>query len=345
MQRDGWRLSLLAREALRNIFGSGSRMYALLALAVLTGAGSSAYIAMEATTLQQEVRALSEAGRNVVVFTALNNDAPASIDRHSCEALAGQRGVPHAGSLEAAGHLDVLPLGDHLPAMRASASLFPELGTVDMLIGHNLPAGSTETFIVRHQDEMAVAARARPYPQDLGTGASVTLPPLPKDSHTEKCVVMLDAYSDVDVAIPVIAAQLNVDGHPVTGEELLTATNEPVSDFLGRPTRWFPLLLGCLGAAATAITLRLRSSEIAVYRMSGTSPASIMVLLTFEALLVSGVAVFAAALASLVLLPHYLALTVPLLWGLALGGIWAITALLSSVDLAFRRPSDLAKDR
>lgn len=345
MQRDRWQLGLLAREAGRNVLGPGSRMLPVLALAVLAGAGSSAYVALETQALRQEVHDLAADGRNVLVFSALDDEAPARIGRHSCEALAGQPGIRYAGILEPAGEIDVLPVGARLPSQRASTTLFPELTGADLLVGPTLSDRARRPFLVLTGSGVATAVHAEPHPEDLGTGFSITLPPQRTDTTTEQCVVVLEELSDADTAIPAVASQLEVTGNPIAGTELLTATNDPVADYLQRPGRWLPLLLGLLGAAATAITNRLRVSEIAVYRMSGTSPTSVATLLTLEVLLLTGTAALSALVASVALSGHYLDPAVPTLWGLALAGTWALGALAGSLDLAARRPSDLAKDR
>lgn len=345
MQTDRWHLGMLAREAVRNVFGAGSRMLAVLVLAVLAGAGSSAYIALETEDLRQEIHDLAADGRNVLVFSALSNDAPTRIDRDSCEALAGQHGVRRAGMLEPAGELDVLPVGTRLPVQRASSTLFPELAGADLLVGRHLSDRAAVPFTVRAGEDLATAVHAEPHPEDLGTGSSITLPPRPGDTSGEQCVVVLDAFSDVETALPAVAAQLKVTVNPATGTELLSATNDPAADYLARSDRWLPLLLGLLGAIATAITTRLRASEIAVYRMSGTSPLSLMALLTFETLLIAGSAALSTAVAAFALSAHYLDPAVPILWGLALAGTWTLASLAASLDLALRRPNDLAKDR
>lgn len=345
MQRDSWQLGYLAREAIRNVFGVGSRMFVLVALAVLAGAGSSAFIALQTQAMRQEIHDLAAEGRNVLVFSALDNEAPTRIDRASCEALAEQHGIRHAGILEADEQLDVLPVGTRLPTQRASATLFPELTGADLLVGRNLSDRAPHPFTVRAGPDLATAVHAEHHPEDLGTGSSITLPPRPSDTAAARCVVVLDEFSDVDTALPAVAAQLKIDDNPATGAELLVATNDPITDYLQRADRWLPLLLGLLGAFATAITTRLRASEIAVYRMSGTAPVSVMSLLTLEILLVTGTAALSATAASLALSAHYLDPAVPILWGLALAGAWAVVALAASLDLALRRPTDLAKDR
>ncbi len=345
MTRDRWHLGLLAREAARNVFGSGSRLLAVVALAAFAGAGSSAYIALETETMRQEIHDLAADGRNVLVFSALSEDAPTRIERASCEALAEQHGIRHAGILEPAGEIDVQPVGTRLPTQRASTTLFPELTDADLLVGRNLSNRASRPFTVRAGQDLATAVHADPHPEDLGTRSSITLPPRPGDSTSKQCVVILDAFSDVTTALPAVAAQLKVSINPASGAELLTATSNPATDYLQRSDRWFPLLLGLLGAVATAITTRLRASEIAVYRMSGTSPVSVMTLLTFETLLIAGSAALSATAGSLALSAHYLDPAVPILWGLALAGTWAIATLAASLDLAVRRPTNLAKDR
>lgn len=200
-------------------------------------------------------------------------------------------------------------------------------------------------FTVRAGPDLATAVHAESHPEDLGTGSSITLPPRSSDTAAARCVVVLDEFSDVDTALPAVAAQLKIEDNPAAGAELLVATNDPIADYLQRADRWPPLLLGMLGAFATAITTRLRASEIAVYRMSGTAPVSVMSLLTLEILLVTGTAALSATAASLALSAHYLDPAVPILWGLALAGTWAVVALAASLDLALRRPTDLAKDR
>lgn len=345
LQRDHWRFGMLAREAVRNVFGAGSHMRAVLALAVVAGAGSSAYLGVGVASMRENVVDLAAKGRNVVVLSALDNNAPAAILRSSCEALAGERGIRYAGILEPAGELDVLPVGTRLPAQRASITLFPELADADLLIGPKLSQGALFPFYVWVGPELATAVYAGSHPSDLGTGYSITLPPRPSDTTSEKCVVVLNEFSDVSAALPAVASQLSVSMNAISGAELFTASSDPAIDYLQRPDRGLPLLLGLLGAIATAISTRMRASEIAAYRMSGTAPLAVMKLLTLESLLITGTATLSATAASLVMSSYFLDPSVPILWGLALAGTWAVAALAASLDLAIRRPSELAKDR
>jgi hypothetical protein len=367
VQRDRWHLGLLAREAGRNVAGRGSRMLPVLALAVLTGAGSTAFVALETQQLRTELADLAADGRGVLLVSAASPDAPARIDRASCEALTGQPGIARAGVLEPADRLDLLPVGTRLPAQRASTTLFPELAGADLLVGSALSDRTDGTFYVTtggsdgeggeggEGGEVTTAVHAGPHPEGLGSTFTITLPPDPGQPEATGCAVVLDELTDTAAALPAVTAQLGVTGNPVAAIEVLRATNDPAADYLDRTSRWLPVLLGLIGAVATAITTRLRASEIAVYRMSGTSPTSVMTLLAFESLLLAGTAAIAATAAALALTlagptgsggaGYFLDPTVPVLWGLALAGTWATATLFATTDLAVRRPDDLAKDR
>lgn len=345
MQRDQWRLGLLAREAFYNVFGVGSRMLVILGLAMLAGSGASVYHALEAQELHQEVQDLAAEGRNVLVFSRLAADEPAYIERASCEGLVQQRGVTHAGMLDYAGEVDVIPVGTQLPSQRASATLFPQLSHADVLVGHNLSDRSSQPFTVQVGEQLVAAVPTEVRPAGLAVGSSITLPPRPTDVAVERCVVMLDPFSDAGVAASTMASQLKVVGNLVSSDELLTATNDPITEYLERPSRWLPLLLGLFGGVVTAVVMRLRASEVATYRMSGSSPVSLMTLLGMEALFIAGVAALAATGAAVVLAPRFLDPVVPLLWGLVLAGAWAIVAVAGVIDLTVRQPNDLAKDR
>ncbi|WP_061961375.1 hypothetical protein [Demequina flava] len=204
---------------------------------------------------------------------------------------------------------------------------------------------ATEPFAVSVGEDRALAVFAGAHPGDLGTASTVTLPLRHSDIAGEQCVVILSAFSDAARASAVAMAELEVSNNPAIGRELLTATSNPASEYADRATRWLPLLLGGFGGALTAIIARLRSSEIAVYRMSGSSPSSVLTLLSIEALLVAGVASLGATCAAIVLAKYYIDPSVPVLWGIALAGVWALLAVAGSLDLALRSPSTLAKDR
>jgi hypothetical protein len=125
----------------------------------------------------------------------------------------------------------------------------------------------------------------------------------------------------------------------------LQEPDDPIAQFLARIDRLLPIALGLVGGAAMVISLRLHASEIAVYRLAGTSSTCLLILLALHAALVAGVGVLAATAAAVVLACFYPDPSVPILWSLAMGAVATTTVVAFTADLAFRRPTDLAKDR
>lgn len=344
--RDGWRVADLAREALRNTVGRSARLLPAVALAVVLGSGTAAFVALETASLQDELDDLAERGRGVVSYMQANPDQPALVSRASCEALAGAPGVEAAGAVVPGGSTEVVPVGPDVPVQRASTTLVPGLADVDALVDAGLldRAGPSDQRVLVGAEALG-SARTPGLREGVGAGRSLTVPLRPDDALVERCVVVLDPLVAVDDVAATQIASLHVSGNAVVGTEALRATSDPVQAFLDRPSRFLPVLLGLLGAVTTAVTYRLRASELAVYRLSGTSARSLLVLVALETLLVTGVAATATTLAVVALHARYLDPTTPVLWGLVLAGTWAVVALAATADLAVRRPTDLAKDR
>jgi hypothetical protein len=70
-----------------------------------------------------------------------------------------------------------------------------------------------------------------------------------------------------------------------------------------------------------------------------------LLLLGPQATLVAGVGILSGAAASLVFSAFYPHPSVPILWSVAMGAVSALLVVAGTFDLAFRRPTDLAKDR
>jgi len=240
--------------------------------------------------------------------------------------------------------MSVTPGTDEVQSQRVSTTLLPQLSRFDALIGRDL--------LDRHQPDFALVdgwlASVAPLSRQregVSNAYALVLPLLPTDSKAGSCIVVLDRFVRADAVATEQMASLEVTGGAIIGSEVLQATSDPVAAFLDRPGRFLPYLLGMLGAIATIITFRLRSSEFATYRMSGTGIRSLLTLIACETLLVTGVASSSAALSVFVLHDRYLSLATPIWSGVALAGSWAAITVLGTVDLAFRRPIDLAKDR
>lgn len=341
---DRWRLTDLVREALRNTFARGARLLAAVALVGVLGTASVAFLVLEQRAMVDQIDALTAQGRGVVHYAETSADRPTLIDRTSCEALATAPGVQSAGIVLDAGRADALPFAIDAPAQRVSSTLIPELGEVDVLLGATLAdhAGPFRALLHGHPFEAAVAPGSR---EGTSTSFSLSLPLLPTDEAAGQCAVILEPLVVAgDVAVTHIA-QLETRGNPLTAQEALSSPVDPVSAYLARMGRHLPLALGLLGGILTAVITRTRTSELAVYRLSGTSRTSLLTLLALEHLLVGGTAAAVTAVGALALTTQLLAPATAVVAGLTIAGATALTATIATIDIPFRRPTDLAKDR
>jgi hypothetical protein len=341
---DSWRFTDLTREGLLNVFGRSARLLPAVALAGVLGASSVGVLALEQAALNTEISELAVQGRGVVFISESSPDRPASISRSSCEALADTPGVEHAGIIIDANRADALPFAIDAPARRASTTLFPDLGDVDVLVGDTLASqqGPFRAFVYGQPFDALVAPPSR---EGTGTAFTLTFPLLPEDVSASRCAVLLEPLVSAPEMTSDLIAQLGIRGNTVSGQEVLSTPVDPTSSYLSRIGRFAPLAFGVAGGFITAIITRTRTSELAVYRLSGTSRSSLLTLLALENLLIAGTAAAVSGVAALLLLPQLLDPATAAIGGIALGGSWALIATLASVDIPFRRPTDLAKDR
>lgn len=341
---DGWRLADLVREALHNTFATGARLLTAVALVGMLGTASVAFLMLEQRAMDEQIQALTAQGRGVVHYAEASADRPTLIDRASCEALAHAPGVQTAGIVLDAGRADALPFAIDAVAQRVSSTLIPELGRVDVLLGPTLAshAGPFRTLVHGHPFEAAVAPGSR---QGTSTSFALSFPLLPGDDAAGQCAVILDPLVVAGDVAATHIAQLATRGNPLTAQEALRSPVDPIEAYLARMGRHLPLALGLLGGILTAVITRTRTSELAVYRLSGTSRTSLLTLLALENLLVAGTTAAVTAITSLALTTHLLDPATAIVAGLTIAGTTALTATLATIDIPFRRPTDLAKDR
>lgn len=122
-------------------------------------------------------------------------------------------------------------------------------------------------------------------PPGIGADAVVLRPLSPLDVSGSTCFAVLDRLADAQSAIPLLQAQLVVSGGAVVGNPQLRLPLDSVTVFLQRPTIYAPVALGILGGVIAGIVTLLRSSELAAYRFAGTSPRSLLIILTMEQML------------------------------------------------------------
>ena len=320
---DGWRLADLVREALHNTFATGARLLTAVALVGMLGTASVAFLMLEQRAMDEQIQALTAQGRGVVHYAEASADRPTLID---------------------AGRADALPFAIDAVAQRVSSTLIPELGRVDVLLGPTLAshAGPFRTLVHGHPFEAAVAPGSR---QGTSTSFALSFPLLPGDDAAGQCAVILDPLVVAGDVAATHIAQLATRGNPLTAQEALRSPVDPIEAYLARMGRHLPLALGLLGGILTAVITRTRTSELAVYRLSGTSRTSLLTLLALENLLVAGTTAAVTAITSLALTTHLLDPATAIVAGLTIAGTTALTATLATIDIPFRRPTDLAKDR
>ncbi len=350
VRRRNWRWAGLVREAAKNAVDWRSRQLIVLVTAVVVGLAVSLFSAMEWVSLQRDLDTLRDNGRNIVVFNSTDINNPASIDIGSCEALGDQAGVVRSGARIALGTVDSRQLGPGVPLFSASTTLFPDLNEHTILVGSalGLPAGTANVEVLDGAGNSTVSAGfvLDTEPQGLEANGAIIERLPPGVETTELCVVELDRFASVHDMIPTLAASLESGGGEFSGNAAMNETFDTVAAYLARPSRFLPVLAGLVGALLASVMLVMRSSELAAYRLSGTSRAALAQLLMLEQLLTSGVLV---AFGSLGLLLCGLAGRLPpvddFVWIWLAGLSWGVTFGVSALVGTRRNPADLARDR
>ena len=349
MQCDRWRAGPLIREAVRNVADVRAKLFPVLVLAVLGGSSLAAFAGSEAATLHTQLGALQRDGRLVVEISSTKHEEAAAIDRTSCEALTGTAGVERAGLVVQQGFWDVAQLGANVSVSAVSRSLFPELDHADALVGSALRKPSVDFLLTLPAGNVGTAHVMALQPKGVDTNSALLVALSPSDTTGPSCRVVLSPLSDGAEAIPrVVAALRNTGAAPISANTQFQENINPVQQFLTRASRYLALLLGALGGVAAAVINRVRLSEFAAYRLSGTSGRSLGVLIVLEQLIVGGAVAAAtsvAAIAVVVVAGYPASVPAIVLSGVAAGAVWVAVAALLTIDIPLRRPTDLAKDR
>lgn len=347
-EHDAWTLSLLVREAVRNVLARRSRLFPVVALAILLGSAQVAVAAHQSQSFAAQVEALQQKGRNVLSITS--GETP-TIDRQSCEALTTLDAVTRAGiRTENAPTVDFSQLGPNIPLRSVSTTLVPELSTHDIIVGRGLAKasqlGGASTFSLAGETGQVLDAYVSPtLGAEMSSTSALFVAADPSVTLATTCIVVLDRRADARQVLPVALASLTVDGPSVTGSTLMNETVNVTDLYLKRVERWLPLLLGVIGGLAVAAISGLRSSELAAYRLSGTSPRSLGMLLAFEQLLVAGLFVTASTITALLLRADLTSAAATVGWSIAAGMAWLVCGALAGLPVLRRAPTDMAKDR
>lgn len=349
MQRDRWRALPLVREAVRNVADVRARLFPALVLAVVGGSAVAVFAGLEAANLQHQLGSLQGQGRLVLEISSTSPQIPAFIDRRSCEALTGTAGVERAGIVVPEGLWDVGQLGANVPVSAVSRTLFPELDRADALVGSALREPSPDFLLTLPAGLVGTGHVMPEQPKGVDTNSAILVGLGPEVTTGPSCRVVLNPFGHASEAVPrVVAALKSTGAEPIAANSPFQDNIDPVKEFLARSSRYLPLLLGTLGGFAAAVIDRVRLSEFAAYRLSGTSGRSLAVLILLEQLLLCGAVVAATSLAALVVVAvsgYPASVPAVVLSGVAAGAVWVVVATLLTLDVPLRRPTDLAKDR
>ncbi len=341
-----WRLGLLAREARKNITAQGSRVLIALTVGLFVASSAAAFSAWESANFSDQLDDLAARGRNVVLISSSVSETPAAMTRASCEGLSQLGHVERAGGIVATGRSEVIPFGGGIPTFRVSSTLVPAISSYDAVLGSALAAqaaGSTTTIRVDGIVAHAVFAPEQPPGVDLNSG--LLLPATVEDRDVRLCVVVLDDLATASIVVPSLVASLDSSGPPLAAVSALRESSDPISTYLQRFSRHWPLLSGAVIGLLLGLVTLGRTSELSAYLLSGTSRASFRELLIFEAAYVSGLCAMAATATGLVFNIAGDHVLVTAARGLQVGAVALLTTLAVTLSIANRRPSDLAKDR
>jgi hypothetical protein len=345
VQRDSWAFSQLAREANKNVFDLRSRLYLLLVIAVLIGVAIPLYAAWQSQQLLSQLQDEATQGRNVVTIAALRDDVPVVISRASCEALSNDADVEAAGILERHEPENFPQLGTRIPVTAASTTLLPELRRYGSIVGNALRRSGPAFTLLMPDGSTQSAATGTAQPDAIGTNSGVVFALSPSVTGARSCLVVLSPLARETQVAGRLVAQLSSTGGAIAARSEFSEPRDPIDVFLARPDRYLPLLLALAGAITAGTLNRLRSGEWAAYRMSGTSVRSLLLIQLLEQANIAGCLALFGALTTLAVSWLLISPLSTILSLLAAAAIWVVAASLVAVDLSFRKPTDLAKDR
>ncbi len=247
MSTDRWGASALVREAVRNVANRRARLFPMLVLAVLMGAGGVAFAAGEARGLDLQVADLQVQGRLVVDITSGDPQHPVAIDRASCEELAAEPDVMRAGLAVPEGFSDISQLGSGVGIVAVSETLFPQLRHVDVLVGSALRESTTDFRLLMPDGRVAQARVLTAQPRGLDLNSSLLVGLDPTAATGPSCRVVFDPHADPDEVIGRALASVRAVGdQSLVASTAYSETINPVTVYQHRPTRLLPLLLGLL---------------------------------------------------------------------------------------------------
>lgn len=341
-ERTGWRVDALLREAVVSATTSGARARLMLTTAVLVGVMLAGLQLNDWRSLTQQIRAADVMGRSVVTLSAPPQGS-AEVATRSCEGLISLGGVEAAGVVISDGRSSYAQLGTGIATARASSTLIPELRAADLAIGSALETG-TEGTLTSPSGDVLSYERVAPQPAGIDVNSTVLSPLRKEDSTALACIVRLSSFARVEDYVPLLLSSLQSTGSPLVARTFTEAV-DPISAYSSRITSWAPVVGGLVCALLGLIMLFTRGSEIAAYRMSGTSIREVLAIRSVEQALYAAVLWCSATLA---MIPMSGFLGTPIGVGAAAGiaaFTWVVVYPLGAVLFLRRDPTALARDR
>jgi hypothetical protein len=348
--RWSWPHSL--RECLLNLTSWGSRGCVELMFAVLAGATLAAWHAAQWHQLDRSLDQQALLGRNTVIFGPMDpSDRTFRVTRASCEALTNDAAVTRSGIVVPLGSEDIAQLGPRVPILAVSRSLLPQLDTHQAVIGLALAGplsmGDPGTAIIlaanEHGTLRSVVGEVQPTGLDSNSAVSVAIDPSLRLGTN--CVVQLGTYADPHSVLPRLEAALDVESGRISVRPAATLSFDVVADFLSRPHRFTDLAVAVAAGLMSAALRRLRASELAAYRLSGTASRDLYRITMLEQLTISGAFSLAGSTALICLGQRGQVLASEISWLLNAGLVWLIVLGLLAIPVVCANPMRLAKDR
>ncbi len=339
--RSGWRRHELVAEAMRNVATLRSRAAAVVGLAVLLGGFAGLWLAQGAARHLRETEAEHLAGAQVVVIGSDTDPRGPLLSRAACETLHATPGVAASGVYQMTSYRWFPPLGS-VAIMQASPTLVDFDGS-DVLLGSAVLQGDRPLsgHLIDGNGIPYSYAVAPRQPVGIDLNGSVIAPAAPQ-ALVRTCFVRLDTGVRVEDTLPVLLAQLDYEGQSAPAVRASPGSGDAARRFLTSPDRLALVPVSLFLGASVGLSRRLRPSEAISYRLSGTTPAQLMVLQGTEDLL-SGALASAAGMAMLVVAPGDPNLLVAnALWACASGCAYSVGLILAGLLVVVPSPTRLA---
>lgn len=344
VSHDHWSLRAALREAVKNVLLPSGRSLAGLGLSVLLGSALVLSAVNDDSRFERVLRSQTRVGTHTVVIGANKADEAARVSTRSCSGLVHVTGVLVAGPLQLLGLDRVYQLDTHVAIVATSTSLLPALLATQAIVGSALPFDRPRP-IAGSRLARVLATPGVPLAGGIPADSAVVVRLDPRVEVAGLCVAVLDPRVSPPTILPALAASVHSSGAPVLARVAAVAQVDPIADYRDRPRRLIPLACAALLCLWATALLRFRASEIAAYRLSGTSKPDMMLILALEQVVLAGV-FSSAALASIVITRSQLvSARAVMLWTLTGVCLWLGAFPVLAIKSAYGKATELAKDR